>query len=322
MINFKKKESYIGLDIGSSYIKAVEMEIGPAGNIILKKAGLVPKHEGIKKAVAGMPARSARVTVLADCPEGCIRYFSIPKMSDREISEAVKWQMKDKVSLPLDELAMDYKLQEIAEAGVSKYKVKLAAMPAKAIESIVKELAGAGISPAALFPPPLAIEKLSGRLGLKEGETSAIADIGHDYTGINIIKDNSLVFTRRVNSGGEAITKDLNRPAAERLVQEIERSLHYYGDESSGDKVKTVVLTGGGASIKGLAEFLQENLGIPVLPGDPFNGISLAKGALADPAWTPGVFANAVGAALSEGRGINLLPPELKQKTICTFEKA
>lgn len=322
MINFKKKDFYIGLDIGSSYIKAVEMEIGPAGGIILRKASLVPKEEGVKKAVAGMPVKSAKVAVVADCPERYLRYFTIPKMSDREIAEAVRWQVKEKVSLPLDELLMDYKLQEIVEGGVSKYKVKLAAMPAKAVDEIIKGLAEVGISPAALLPPPLAIEKLSSRMGLKGDEAAAVVDIGHNYTGINIIKDGYLVFTRKVNSGGAAITKDLNRPAAERLVQEIERSLHYYGDESSGDKVKSVVLTGGGAAIKGLAEFLQENLGVPVSAGDPFKGISLAKGALADPAWASGIFTNAVGAALNEGREINLLPPELKQKTIRTFEAA
>ena len=318
MMNLKKKDIYIGIDVGSSTIKAVEIETGPAGEIILRKANLVPKEEGIKKAVSGMPVKSARVTIVADCPEGCLRYFTIPKMSDREITEAVRWQVKEKASLPLDELLMDYKLQEIVEAGVSKYKVKLAAMPAKVVDSVVGLMAEAGISPVALFPPPLAIEKLSSRMGLKGDETAAIVDIGHNYTGINIIKDNSLVFTRKVNSGGAAITKDLNRQAAERLIQEIERSLHYYGDESSGDKVKSLILMGGGAAIKGLAEFLQENLGVPVSAGDPFMGISLAKSAVGP----SGVFANAVGAALSEGRGINLLPPELKQKTRRTFEKA
>jgi type IV pilus assembly protein PilM len=322
MMNLNKKDTYIGIDVGSSTIKAVEIETGPAGDIILSKARLVPKEEGMKKAVAGMSVKSARVTVVADCPEGCLRYLTIPKMSDREISEAIRWQVKDKVSLPLDELLMDYKLQEISEGGISKYKVKLAVMPAKAVDGIVKVLAEAGISPVAFFPPPLAIEKLSSRMGLKGDETAAIVDIGHNYTAINIIKDNSLVFTRKIDSGVAAITKDLNRQAAERLVQEIERSLHYYGDESSGDKVKSLILIGGGARIKGLAEFLQENLGVPVSAGDPFTGISLAKGAVTDPSCASGAFANAVGAALSEGRGINLLPPELKQKTRRTFEKA
>lgn len=321
-MNLKRREIYIGIDIGSSSIKAVEIEVGPAGDIVLRKANLVPKEEGVKKSASGMPLRSARVIAVTDCPATCLRYFTIPKMSEREVAEAVRWQAKEMVSSPLEELRLDYKLREIDEAGAAKYRVKLAAMPVKTVDDVIGFIRAAGIDPAALIQPPLAIEALYGRMGLQGNETVAVVDIGNNYTGINIIKDASLVFTRKVNSGGAALTKDLIRAAAERLAQEIEHSFHYYGDESSGDIIKSLILTGGGAAIKGLAEFLQEKLGVPVSVGDPFKGMVLVKGAVADASWPPNLFANAVGAALTEGRGINLLPAELKQKTIRTFEKA
>ena len=377
---FKKKETYIGIDIGSLSIKAVEIEVGQAGDIALRKANLVPKEEGVKKALSGMPLKSAKVIVVVDCQTTYLRYFTIPKMSDQEVAEAIKWHVKEKVSLPLDELLIDHKLQEIDEAGVSKCKVKLAALPIKIVDSIVGLLGKAGIDPVALLQPPLAIEKLSSRMGIKGDETVAVVDIGYNYTGINIIKDNSSVFIRKINSGGAAITKALTqtyipplpgstgpaseegkvglslsdaeelkvkygipkemnadtldgkiaatryasflRPATERLLQEIERSLHYYSDESSGNRVNSLLLVGGGAGLKGLPEFLHENLGVPVSVGDPFKGMTVIEGAVGNSAWESNIFANAIGAALSEGRGINLLPPALKQKTIRTFEKA
>ena len=362
----KKNEIYIGIDIGSSTIKAVEIEAGPSGEITLRTANLVANEEGIKKAVNGMAVKSAKVIAVADCPSGCLRYFIIPKMSEREVAEAIKWQVKEKVSFPVDELLMDYKLQEIDEGDVRKYKVKLAAMPIKIVDSVVALLREASIDPIAIIQPPLAIEKLSSRMGLNPGETVAVVDIGCNYTGINIIKDGALVFTRKVGSGGAALTKALTQPlvseqgrvelsagdaerlkieyglpkdtcagpfdgkinctqfvslirlATEHLHQEIERSLHYYSDESSGDRVNSVVLVGGGAGLKGLPEFLQENLGVPVSAGDPFKGMASAKGAVGN----PNVFASALGAALSEGRGISLLPHELKRKTVHAFEKA
>jgi len=57
---FKKKETYIGIDIGSLSIKAVEIEVGQAGDIALRKANLVPKEEGVKKALSGMPSSPPR----------------------------------------------------------------------------------------------------------------------------------------------------------------------------------------------------------------------------------------------------------------------
>lgn len=369
-MNFKKKDTYIGIDIGSSTIKAVEIEAGLAGNITLRKANLVPKEEGIKKALSGMSIKSAGAIAVVDCPTTYLRYFTIPKMPEQEAAEAIRWQVREKVSLPLDELLIDYKLQEIDEAGVGKYKVKLAALPVNIVDNIIGLLKAAGIEPAALLQPPLAIERLSSRMGLKRDEAVAIVDIGYNYTGINIIKKDLLVFTRKINSGGAAITKALTqplvsergkvelslsdaerlkvkhgipkemsaepldgkitatqfvsllRPATERLLQEVEHSLHYYSSESSGDKVSSLVLMGGGAGLIGLVEFLQENLGMPVSVGDPFKGITVIKGAVVNAAWGSNIFANAFGAALSEGRGINLLPPALKQKTRRTFEKA
>ena len=45
----KKNEIYIGIDIGSSTIKAVEIEAGPSGEITLRTANLVANEEGMKK---------------------------------------------------------------------------------------------------------------------------------------------------------------------------------------------------------------------------------------------------------------------------------
>lgn len=369
-MNLKQKTVFIGIDIGSADIKAVEIESGAAGGVILKKANIVPKADGLKKVLSGMHLKGAKAVGIVDSPATCLRYFTVPKMPGKELSEAVKWEAKDKVSSPLEELLMDYEVQEeIEEAGIKKLKIKFAAAPKKFINEITALLTEAGLEPVSAIQPPLAIEHLAKRMGVSGSDTVAVIDMGAESTGINIIKGGSLKFHRKIGSGGVAITKaiasvliteqgrvelgfddaeglklkygipglpgtelldgkinsqqfiSLIRPATERLVQEIERSFEYYSDGSLGDKVKSVILLGGGASLKGLAQFLQEGLAIPVSVGNPMNGLNVAKGALG-PDIEPHIFACAIGAALSEGRGINLLPPELKRKTIRTFEKA
>ena len=370
-IGIKKKNIYIGIDIGSSMIKAVEIEAGLAGELTLKKANMVPKYEGIKKALLGMSSRGAKVIAVINSPTACLRYLTIPVMSGKELNEAVKWEAKDKIPFPLDEASMDYNVQEeFEEAGVNKLRIKFVASPTRAINDAIAFLKEAGVEPVSLMEPPLAVEYLAGRLNLNKEEAVAIIDIGSEFTEINIVKHDSLKFYRKINSGGSAITRamtsalvseqgrvelspeaaekikinygipteaapdliegkmsvsqliSLLRPATEQLLQEIERSLEYYRGESEGDKVKSVILFGGSAQLKGLAGFLQENLGIPVSAGDPLKGINVRKGAIDNPELMPHRLAYAVGAAVSEGKGINLLPVELKQKTIRTFEHA
>jgi len=370
-IGIRNKNIYIGIDIGSSTIKAVEIEAGLAGELTLKKANMVLKHEGIKKALSGMPSKGAKVIAIINCPTICLRYLTIPAMPGKELNEAVKWEVKDKMPFPLDEASMDFNIQEeIEEAGVKKLRIKFAAAPTRVINDMMTLLKEAGIEPVSLTEPPLAVEFLTRSLNLNKEEAAAIIDIGSEFTEINIVKHDSLKFYRKINSAGAAITKamigelfldqgrvklspddaekikidygipkeitpdliegkisasqliSLIRPATERLLQEIERSFEYYRGEQGGDKVKSVLLFGGSARLKGLAEFLQENLGIPVSVGDSLKGINVRKGAIDNPESVKHRLANAVGAALSEGKGINLLPVELKRKIVRTFKHA
>jgi type IV pilus assembly protein PilM len=370
MMNIKQKGVFLGIDIGSSSIKAVELEFGAAGQAVIRKANLVPKSEGLSKALEGMHIRGAKAIGIVDCPTSCLRYFTIPNMPDKELGEAIKWEAKDKISFPLDEAVIAYETEEeIVEGGIKKLRVKFVASPKKFVDEITALMAGAGVEPVAITEPPLAIENAAKHLGIEGKDAAAIIDIGAESTGINIIRDGSLKFHRKIGSGGIAITKaitsvliteqgrvelgfkdaeelklkygipalpgtepldgkinsqqliSLIRPATERLVQEIERSFEYYSDGSLGDKVKSVVLVGGGAFLKGLAQFLHETLDLPVSVGNPFKGMKLEHNAIT-PGAEPHRFAEALGAALGEGKGINLLPSEIRHRTVRTFEKA
>ncbi|MFH0772078.1 MAG: pilus assembly protein PilM [Candidatus Omnitrophota bacterium] len=372
MTGLKKKDIYIGIDIGSSFIKAVEIEASSAGvPPVLRKVRISPRSEGIRKAVAGMSFKSANTVAVVDCSGICLRYFTVPIMPDRELDEAVKWEAKSKISFPLGEAVMDYAAQEkVQEAGVLKLRIQLVAAPASLINNALKELRECGIEPVSIIEPPLAAEHLLRSAISKKSETAAIVDIGSDFTGISIIKNGLLKFYRKINSGGAAITKamtapltfetgrvelsgqqaerikmeygilrgsetnliensippmllvSLLRPSVEQLFKEMERSFEYYSEASFGDKVKSAILFGGGARLKGLREFLEENLELPVSIGDSLKGVDVMKDSAKDAAEFSHRLCNALGAALSKGKGINLLPREIKEKTKRFFLRA
>ena len=75
------------------------------------------------------------------------------------------------------------------------------------------------------------------------------------------------------------------------------------GEETGGGKVDALTLYGAGSSLKGLPAFLSGELGIRVKLGDSYQ------------------FAPAIGAAFTEGKGINLLPIELKEQAKRTFTR-
>ena len=116
------------------------------------------------------------------------------------------------------------------------------------------------------------------------------------------------------------------RPSIEQLVSELDRCFDYYREESGGGVVDSLTLLGGGASLKGLPEFLARELGVEVKLGNPLENIKLdSKKALSPDLTKAGGsihLAPAVGAALSLAKGINLLPVELKEQTRRTVRRA
>ena len=70
----------------------------------------------------------------------------------------------------------------------------------------------------------------------------------------------------------------LMRPFLERLLSEIRTSFDFYMTEFQIPKVEKIIMSGGGAGLKGLREFLAEDLGIEIELADPFQSADFAGG--------------------------------------------
>ena len=107
----------------------------------------------------------------------------------------------------------------------------------------------------------------------------------------------------------------------EQLVNEIERCFNYYREETGSGKIGSITIFGGGSSLKGLAKYLSENLGINVVIGNSFDGLLMEKGAVHGKEDISNRLELAVSVALSEAKGINLLPLEIKNEKVITFKR-
>src|SRR5262245_29073056 len=69
----------------------------------------------------------------------------------------------------------------------------------------------------------------------------------------------------------------LLRPAAQSLVEDIQRTLSLYGAIASEEGIRNIYLTGGGAKVVGLTSVMQERLGVPVQLAEPFRNFRVSK---------------------------------------------
>ncbi len=111
------------------------------------------------------------------------------------------------------------------------------------------------------------------------------------------------------------------RSPAENLVNEIGRCLDYYREESKGARVDSLVLFGGGSALTGLTKFISDSLGLPVRIGDPLDGLRAQSDAIRDRESTSHRVELAIGAGLTDAKGINLLPPEIKDEVERTVKR-
>jgi type IV pilus assembly protein PilM len=89
------------------------------------------------------------------------------------------------------------------------------------------------------------------------------------------------------------------RPVLERLLSEINRSFEFYKSRSKEKDVERIFISGGGANLKGLKEYLADQLRTGVKLLTPFEDMEPA-------------LAIATGLALGRTKDINLLPEEYR----------
>lgn len=103
----------------------------------------------------------------------------------------------------------------------------------------------------------------------------------------------------------------LQRPALERFVAEINRSIDYYRREFGETKIDRLLICGGTAAMKGLREYIQTNLGMPTELFDPFKAGELYRKGTAPEDEIGHRLVTALG-LMYDHASVDLLPGEMR----------
>jgi type IV pilus assembly protein PilM len=96
-------------------------------------------------------------------------------------------------------------------------------------------------------------------------------------------------------------------PSLQKYVSEIKRSLIFYENYFSGEKIQVAFITGKGAKLKNLNSYLVQQLGFPVFSIGPFFSGTKSSGHFQNLDFT-----SCFGAACHEGKNFNLIPKILR----------
>lgn len=237
----------VGLDIGSSFIKACEVE-AKGGKASLRGIAVVPtppeavaNSEITDPVTLGKTIRQVLKQAGIKCPKvvTCVsgqsslvvRIIEVPKMTPNELKETMKWEIERHVPFAAEQVVMDYQPlvppEEVPDG--QNMEVLLAVAQEALVTRHLEAIQQAGLKPVAIDIEPLASSRalldLSNGAG-PEG-TVAIVDIGASTTDIGIYKEGRIAFTRSIQLAGNTLTKAisdvLGQPLAEaeRLKKEV-----------------------------------------------------------------------------------------------------
>jgi len=214
-------DSFLGIDIGSSNVKIVELKKDKDGIKLVNYAFAEidsdrfrdwrkqPKFISaiLKEAIAKSGMKS--IDAVAALPVFSVfsSIISLPVISRKDMKSAVHWEAKKVMPLPLDEMILSF--DEIEEdAQEKKIKILLTGAPKLLVKKHVESFREAHLNLISLEPENFAL--IRALLG-KEKAITCLIGLGASTTDISVVENGIPVFNRSIDVGGESITTAISR---------------------------------------------------------------------------------------------------------------
>lgn len=301
MLELKGKKTVVGVDLGSRLTKIVRLNFSQGRPQIdiceALPTGLLDQDfdRQLREHLKRMRLTGAMVASSIDDPSMKIRKVEVPKMPDADLIEAVKWSLRDIVDDDVEKYFITHSLiREFEEGDARKLELVAYAVKKEAVVAYQGLLEKLGLSPVFIEPASVSLASTLERCLGTLDEYSAGVNIGYHQSLFTIIGKGVFVFSRPLP--GIHLQAHEAEPASffQKLALEIQRSLDTFRVNFKMEDVKSLRVSGGGALLEGLIDYLNTNLGLATQllnPLEMFNAkpdIDISQGPL---------FAQAVGLA-------------------------
>ncbi len=214
----------LGLDIGTAFIKAAEIQLRGDEFHVVGRPAVIPTPEGavrggvvvdapaVAEALKEIRSRFGGKTKKVIASVGgdssvVVRITEVPRMSGKELDEAIQWELDEQTPFPVDEVIYDYAPIEPADADpeATEMEVLMAVAQEDLVAAHVEAIQGGGMHPVAIDIEPLAIGRAIVYAAGDEfaDQTVVNVHIGATNTLILIFRHKLLSFVRVIPSAGE-----------------------------------------------------------------------------------------------------------------------
>jgi type IV pilus assembly protein PilM len=234
VFGFSKSKPVVGLDIGSSAVKAVELKpVGKSYRVAAFAVEPLPPDsivdgaimdgtavaEGIRRVFATGAFKSREVVASLSGNAVIVKKINLPVMTEGELAESIFWEAEQYIPFDVQDVNLDYQILDpgTGESSKGTMDVLLVAAKKEKIADYTGVIAQAGRTPVIVDVDAFALQNAyEANYGIEPDAIVVLLNAGASAININIVSGEQSLFTRDISIGGnaytEAVQKELNLP--------------------------------------------------------------------------------------------------------------
>ena len=264
--------------------------------------------EAIKRAVNRSGARARHAAAAVAGSAVITKIIPMPgDLDENDLESQVELEAVNYIPYPIEEVNLDFEVLGPMPGNADMLQILLAASRSENVEARASALELGGLAARVMDVEAFAIENafalLTDGLSAPRDGIVAMVDTGATMTTLNILRNGRSLYSREQVFGGKQLTDEVMRryglsyeeaglakrqgglpesyeievlePFKEAMVQQVSRLLQFFYAGSEFNRVDQIVLAGGCASIPGIAEMVEEQLGVPTVTANPLAHMTL-----------------------------------------------
>ena len=226
---FGRVKSVVGLDIGSSAVKAVELKpVGKGFKLLACGHEQIPPDsivdgaiidggvvsDAIRRLFDNRGIRTKEVAASLSGNAVIVKKITLPLMTDAELSESIYWEAEQYIPFDIQDVNLDYQVIESGDSVNARgtMEVLLVAAKKEKIADYTGVISQAGRVPVVVDVDAFALQNAyEMNYGIQPDHVVVLLNAGASAININILTGNQSVFTRDISVGGNAYTEALQK---------------------------------------------------------------------------------------------------------------
>ncbi len=227
MLFSRAKKGVVGLDIGSSAIKLVELR-ERKGEFHLQRLGIEPLSpeaivdgsimdsslvvDAIHRLNDQTKAKGTNYATSLSGHSVIIKKIQLPAMAEDELANSIQWEAEQYIPFDINDVRLDYVVLTEGEPGRDNMEVLLVAVKRDKVNDYVSVISQTGKQPTLVDVDAFAVQNAyEVNYEIDPRKVVALINMGAGVTNINILARGTTVFWRDISFGGNQFTEALQR---------------------------------------------------------------------------------------------------------------